>query len=156
MEKVSKNLAETEQIAKNFLEKLIIWAAKRNENSATVVGLSGDLGSGKTTFTQAIALALGIKDTVQSPTFVIIKNYKTHCQGLPLTNYPWGKLVHIDCYRFEKPEDLIKLGWAELIADSVNLIFIEWPENVAVALPSDLFQIKFETVDETTRKIIYD
>jgi len=159
---MSKSLAETEQIASDFLSNLDKQPAR---NSATVVGLSGDLGSGKTTFTQAAARTLGVRDAVQSPTFVIIKSYAIpkNWQGesLPASKdspsvWPWRKLVHIDCYRLEKPEDLTKLGWAELAADSANLIFIEWPENVMAALLPGLITIKFETISETERKIVYD
>ena len=71
MEKTpSKNLRQTKEIAKNFIDKLT------EKKEATVVGLSGDLGSGKTTFTKFIASLLGVSENVTSPTFVIEKIYK--------------------------------------------------------------------------------
>src|SRR3989344_8238961 len=104
MEIISRSLAETEALALKLLEKLI-QVGPRNE--ATVVGLSGDLGAGKTTFTQAVARALGIRERVTSPTFVIMKIYALprKWQGFPLPKSKgnpfcsWKRLVHIDCYR---------------------------------------------------------
>jgi tRNA threonylcarbamoyladenosine biosynthesis protein TsaE len=139
---LSKSLEETEKAAKVFIEKLL-----PSKNQATVVALSGDLGSGKTTFVQVVARSLGIKENITSPTFVIIKTY-----NLQLTTY--NKLIHIDAYRLKDGEELRKLGSDEMIADPKNLIFIEWPENVADAIPKDAIKISFEFIDEKTRKII--
>ena len=72
MQKVSKNTKDTEKIAQDFLKHLM---SKGTFDTACVVGLSGDLGTGKTTFTQFIAKNLGIKTKVKSPTFVIMKRY---------------------------------------------------------------------------------
>ena len=70
MKVLSKNLEETNKVAKDFLNKLSPKA-----DSATIVGLFGDLGSGKTTFTQALAKHLNVSEVVTSPTFVIEKIY---------------------------------------------------------------------------------
>ena len=147
MEKISRSLAETEAIARDFLTRLTV---KRGTGcAATIIGLRGDLGAGKTAFTQAVARILGIKDKVQSPTFVLIRNY------IILKNH-WRKLVHIDCYRLASGADLLKLGWRELTATPTNLIFIEWPERVTELLPPETSRIYFEFINETGRKIIYD
>jgi len=160
MERVSKSLAETEQIATDFLVDL---TKQPLDHKATIVGLVGDLGAGKTTFAQAAGRALGIKDKMASPTFVIMKSYQISYQGLTFLNTflkdkesPWKRLVHIDCYRLDGPSDLEKLGWAELIADPANLIFIEWPERVAKILRSNTTRINFEITGEAERKIICD
>ena len=158
MEIVSRSLAETEEFARDFLASLAV-GAKINRD-ATVVGLVGDLGAGKTTFTQAAARALGIRVRVTSPTFVIMKTYQW--QGLPLSRvkgnpwvYPWRRLVHIDCYRLGRADDLLHLGWDELAADRKNLIMVEWPERVGDLLLSPTLKIKFEVVGESERKICY-
>jgi|SRR3989344_2771031 len=151
--KFLNSLIETEKFADECLDQL-----KNNQSNsttkATVVALQGNLGSGKTTFTQAVARALGIKERVTSPTFVIMKTYaiSKKWQGLPL---PWRRLVHIDCYRLEGKNDLIRLGWPKLIADSDNLILVEWPERVGNLLFSPSFQIIFEVVGADSRKITY-
>lgn len=153
MERVSKNLAETEVIAWDFLTHLTVKV--ETNQRATVVGLHGDLGAGKTTFVQAIGRALGIKDRITSPTFVLIKNYAIPQIG-KASPRQWKKLVHIDCYRLEKLEELGKLSWSELIADQSNLILIEWPERVEKILPAETIKINFEILGETERKIVYN
>ncbi|MBI5644656.1 tRNA (adenosine(37)-N6)-threonylcarbamoyltransferase complex ATPase subunit type 1 TsaE [Candidatus Kaiserbacteria bacterium] len=109
---------------------------------ARVVALSGDLGSGKTNFAQGVAEALGVTETVASPTFVIEKIYPLPM--MDLRNPSFSRLVHIDAYRLESPAELEKLGWHELVRDPRNLILIEWPEKVANLLPEDAIQVRFD------------
>lgn len=153
MKILSKSLKETDVLAKVFLEKLL-----SQKNSATIVVLSGDLGSGKTTFVQSIARLLGIKDHITSPTFVIMKKFTIYDSPneskLRTGQARFAILTHIDAYRLKNGEELKKLGWTEIIADPQNLIFIEWPENVADAVPKNVIKISFEFIDENTRKII--
>ena len=116
------------------------------KDQASVVGLCGDLGSGKTTFVKGVAVALGITEHVTSPTFVIEKIYKL----------PGGKfehLIHIDAYRLESGKELLQLGWRELLANPKNLVFLEWPERVSDALPVSIRKLQFSFVDETTRSV---
>ena len=159
MEVLSKSLAETKAVAKDFLAKIGDLGKK---NLATIVGLHGDLGSGKTTFTQAVAEIMGVEERVTSPTFVIMKNYQISCQGLPLTQgkgnpfYLWKRLIHIDAYRLDKAEELAKLNWQEIIQNPDNLVLLEWPERVAEILPPDLISINFKFIDEATRQIGYE
>jgi tRNA threonylcarbamoyladenosine biosynthesis protein TsaE len=90
MKIISKSLEETEEIATDFLEKISVGVY----DTALVVGLYGDLGSGKTTFVQDIAKIFGIKEFVTSPTFVIEKIYNV--------NHPsFKKIIHIDAYRID-------------------------------------------------------
>jgi tRNA threonylcarbamoyladenosine biosynthesis protein TsaE len=114
--------------------------------SATVVALSGELGVGKTTLTQAIARELGVGENIISPTFVIMKSYK-------IQNGPFKTLVHIDAYRLDSVKELERLGWAELIADPKNLILIEWPERVLEATPVYAHTIQLVHRDENLREI---
>ncbi|MFH0804507.1 MAG: tRNA (adenosine(37)-N6)-threonylcarbamoyltransferase complex ATPase subunit type 1 TsaE [Candidatus Zambryskibacteria bacterium] len=141
MEFLSKSVAETAEIATGFANNL-----KSNEKVATIVGLYGELGSGKTTFMKYLAENFGIKETIKSPTFVIEKIYDL------TPNLSFDKLIHIDAYRIEKEEEMLNLGWNEIIADPKNLICIEWPERIAKILPKHIV-IKFEHVSETERKI---
>jgi len=143
---ISKNLEETADFAVSFVKNL-----KPAKNGATVFGLSGDLGSGKTTFTKEVASLLGIKkEEVTSPTFVIEKIYKLKANSYKLD---FSHLIHIDAYRLEKAEELLHLGWKEITADPKNLIFIEWGEKVKEILPLQTRTILFEFVDENTRTI---
>jgi len=120
---------------------------KAQSASATVLALSGDLGSGKTTFTKAFAAAYGVpEDDITSPTFVIMKGYDVDKNG-------FKKLIHIDAYRLEKPEEAEQIGWKALIADPNNLILVEWPEKLGDFLPKAAKNISFRFVDDVTRRV---
>ena len=115
-------------------------------NRATVVGLYGDLGAGKTTFVQAAAKAFAIPNHIVSPTFLIMRTY-------PLPTPPYELFTHIDAYRLSDSEELKKLRFEELLKDPKGLILIEWADKVADLLPKDHTKLHFEFVDDKTRKI---
>ncbi len=139
---ISKSLDETKQLARDYLAGLV-----PERERATVLGLSGELGSGKTAFTQAVARELGVGENITSPTFVLEKVYR-------LSGQKFAKLVHIDAYRLENGEELLKLDLADLLQDKNNLIIIEWVERVREVLP-DLKQINFKFIDEESREISF-
>ncbi len=139
MKVLSKSLEETEKIAKDFLNNL----PKNKSSHATVVGLFGDLGAGKTAFSQALGRQLGVTEFMTSPTFTIMKSY-------PIKT---GTLIHIDAYRLEKGQELEVLGFKELLKDPKNLIVLEWPERVSDILPDDLIKIYFKFISENEREI---
>jgi tRNA threonylcarbamoyladenosine biosynthesis protein TsaE len=143
VEKRIENLEELEQEAKNFVQTL------RSHDTATLVTLSGELGAGKTTFTQAIARALGVSETVTSPTFVIEKIY-----DLP-EGSTFSRLVHIDAYRLKQGEDLKALGFDALLQDARTLILLEWPERVADALPLVTVTLTLVVNDNGSRTLTY-
>lgn len=132
MRKVSNNLQETNKIAKLFADKIL--SAKRA--GALVVGLSGDLGAGKTAFTKAVAKYLGVKSKVDSPTFVIMKKYL-------LKKQKHKALLHFDAYRLKDEKELLNLGWNEIVSNKDLFIIVEWPENVKKVLPKDVQYIYF-------------
>ena len=109
---------------------------------ATVIALSGDLGAGKTTFAQGVARALGVEETVTSPTFVIEKVYE-------LEGQKWMRLIHIDAYRLKSAHELEVLGWHGMAREPGNLILIEWPEMVAEIMPEDAIRITLTGGDDT-------
>ncbi len=117
-------------------------------DKATVVALRGNLGSGKTAFSQAVGEVLGVS-AMSSPTFVIEKIYPIDYRG-------FKHLIHIDAYRLEKHTELLHLGWTEICKEPENLILIEWPDRVSEIIPKDAMMINFKFVDETTREINYD
>jgi tRNA threonylcarbamoyladenosine biosynthesis protein TsaE len=123
---ISHSIKETEVIATKWLAD--VSNRYVDDNKALVVGLSGHLGAGKTAFVKAVAKELGIKEEVTSPTFVIMKMYDIDSSA----KSPWKRLVHIDAYRLEQPEELAVLNWKNIIADKDNLIMVEWPENVGL------------------------
>jgi len=157
MEFLSKSLEETAKIARNLSSKL------KPRKKATVIGLYGELGSGKTTFMKYLAESFRIEEIIQSPTFVIEKVYELRDTSneirknsgpsniVPRTSY-FDHLIHIDAYRIEKEEEMLNLGWQEIMADPKNLICVEWPERIAGIMPEHV-RISFEHIDKSSRKI---
>jgi len=139
MEKIL-TIDKIEETAKSFIKGV----GKRNKNTATILALYGDLGVGKTTITKEIAKQLGVSEKVISPTFVIMKIYKTN-------NKKFKNLIHIDAYRLEKSKEIEQLGFKDLIKNKNNLIIIEWPEKVEDYLPSNTHKIILEHKNDTTR-----
>lgn len=140
--KTKVEIDKMEELAKDFLSKVIPEGDK-----ATIVGLKGNLGAGKTTFTQYVAKILGISEKINSPTFVIEKIYKI------LDNQNFDTLIHIDAYRLDSGKELEALNWNEIIEQQRTLILIEWPEQVSDILPNDLQTIEFEVIDEKSRQV---
>lgn len=114
----------------------------RLHRQATIIALSGNLGAGKTTFVQTLAKELGIAETVQSPTYVLMKSY-------PISFLQFTKLVHIDAYRLEKPEEFVTLKPQEFLEDPQCLVVVEWPEKLEGVLPNPLATLKFSSDDTT-------
>jgi tRNA threonylcarbamoyladenosine biosynthesis protein TsaE len=142
-EHLSKSIQETKDIAEKIISAILLNKSPRR--GAMVVGLSGDLGAGKTTLVKAIAKLLGIKDKLSSPTFVIMKRYPLKkCEG-------YENFFHLDAYRLEKRGDLENLEWKEIIQDPKNLVFIEWPENVKGAIPDGTIYIQISHRGEKER-----
>ena len=129
-------------IARDILKK----ARDVKFETATILTLQGDLGAGKTTLTQEISKQLGIKDKVISPTFVIMKKYE-------VLDKKFKNLIHIDSYRFEKSDEIFKLGWKEMTNNKDNLIILEWPENVIEFIPENVLKIKISHIDESNREL---
>lgn len=118
------NLKELHAEANDFAHSLVPVP-----DHAVLVTLSGELGAGKTSFTQGIARGLGVLEPVTSPTFVLEKVYD-------LAGQQFARLVHIDAYRLEGENSLAPLGFQELYADPSNLIVLEWPKLVETQLPA--------------------
>lgn len=113
----------------------------RDIQNGRVISLSGELGSGKTTFTQGLLQGLGVQGPYTSPTFVIMKKYAPH-------------IYHLDTYRV-KEKDILDLGWEELINEPANILIIEWADRIKKIIPKDSLWIKFEWLDKNRRKITF-
>lgn len=109
-----------------------------------VIALHGDLGAGKTTFTQGIAAGLGIQQRVTSPTFTLVNEYT-------LEN-GW-RLVHIDSYRLDRGE-AEGIGLEEILDDERAIVVIEWAERVAELLPNERIEIEFISASEAEARTI--
>ena len=107
-----------------------------------VICLEGDLGAGKTTFTQGLAAALGVPGRVTSPTFCIVQEHK----GAQF-------LVHMDLYRLHGEDDVIAIGWEDYLAEGAILV-VEWPERAGALIPAGARHIVFTHLDgEESRRI---
>lgn len=109
-----------------------------------VIAMQGTLAAGKTTITKGIAEALGVKDTITSPTFCLISEYS-------------GKmpLYHMDVYRLEGPEDFVNLGTDDMIyGEGVSII--EWSEKIMSELPKNTIKLAITPQEDGSREIVID
>lgn len=150
MMKTAHSLVELRDIAEDVLKR--IARAEAGEH-ATVIGLSGDLGAGKTAFVKCAADILGIQETITSPTFILEKIYAISKN--PIFGERFSRFIHIDAYRLESGDEMRALDWHTIMHDPHNIIFIEWPEQVAEVMPQETISLSFEYVDEHTRNITY-
>ncbi|MDY0102535.1 MAG: tRNA (adenosine(37)-N6)-threonylcarbamoyltransferase complex ATPase subunit type 1 TsaE [Lentimicrobium sp.] len=105
--------------------------------NARVMAVSGPMGAGKTTFIQSLCRRLKVKDTVNSPTFSIVNEYRTS------TNEP---VYHFDLYRLKKTEELLDIGYEDYFY-SGNYCFIEWPEVASALIPEECLYISIGVDD---------
>jgi tRNA threonylcarbamoyladenosine biosynthesis protein TsaE len=129
------NVRHTGTIAKALAEEVL---NTKPSKKALVIGLFGDLGAGKTTFTKAFVRALGMRKKIISPTFILMRNF-------PIKG-PYHKVYHIDAYRVNE-KGLRQLGLKDIINDSGNIVIIEWADRVKKILPTNsiLIDIKHGT-----------
>lgn len=125
------SVEETWAVARAFADEL---------KPGDVVCLEGDLGAGKTTFTQGLAAALGARRAVTSPTFCLV------------VEHPTDKflLVHMDLYRLHDADDVLTIGWEEYLSRGA-VLFVEWPDRAEDLIPTDAWHVSFtlgETADE--------
>lgn len=124
-------------------------------DKAAVIALVGNLGAGKTTFAQGFAEGLGVKEKIQSPTFVILKEYEIHRHKISKSCFK--NFYHIDCYRLKNEKDAKTIGLEEILKNPENLVLIEWAERVKKILPKkQLIIVKFFHINEETRKIVFN
>jgi len=142
---ISRDPNNTIEYARNFAKKL---------KGGEVIGLIGELGSGKTTFVKGLAEGLGIRESITSLTFVILKEYnilrpKTHTRYADKVQ----KLVHVDAYRVENIDDIKSAGIEDYLGRDEVILVIEWAEKIKKILPKNTIKIKFLAIGEQTRNI---
>jgi len=138
---ITKSVRQTQKLGHRFAKEILALGPGK---SAAVLGLQGDLGAGKTTFLQGFARGLGLKDIVNSPTFVIMRRFTIY-------DLRFKNLYHIDCYRIHSAKEMLNLGFEEIIKNPKNIVAIEWPENIKKILPKSSILITFKHLDSTTR-----
>ena len=111
-----------------------------------VFAFYGKMGAGKTTFIKAICHHLGAADIVQSPSFAIINEYRTHTGD---------SLFHFDFYRIKDPKEIYELGFEEYFYSDSH-VFIEWPENIGELLPSFFTKLHISVKGTDTRSFVWE
>lgn len=150
MEIFSKSTNDTKKLAERVAQNL---------KAGDIILLYGNLGSGKTTFTQFLAEALESKDKVVSPTFILVREYKCKRNGIK-------KINHLDLYRITDEEEITKGGFLDFLNEPESISIIEWPEKIEKFIPAlfchpelvsgssrGCIKITFEYVSENERKI---
>ena len=154
---ITNSEKETLALAKKYAKTL---------KSGAVIGLTGNLGAGKTVFVKGLASGLGLKKNITSPTFVIMKVYSVNSRSariLPKAKlfngaYPIRKekiknFVHIDAYRLKEGQDLVAIGAREYFNRPGTLTVIEWADRVKKVLPKKTKYIDIKILDGNKRKI---
>lgn len=141
---ITTTFSETQALGRTFAKTL---------KGGDIIGLHGDLGSGKTTFVQGLAEGLGITKRIISPTFIIMRTYeiKSKNKTVGIKNF-----YHVDLYRVENEKDIEGLGLLEIMQDSENIVAIEWPEKIEHLLSTKRKDIFFTYLDEERRSIILE
>ncbi len=130
----SSSSTGTKRFGRELAKKIL---KSGRSKKAVIVALSGELGAGKTTFTQGFGAGLGIRSKIQSPTFILMRNTKLS----QLSNSKFVNFVHIDAYRADA-KDFLKLGFRKIAADPKNIILIEWAERLKKILPKSAIWLK--------------
>lgn len=129
--------AETWALAGRLADALMCTPAVNH-----VIALTGTLGAGKTSFVQGLALRLGIREPITSPTFTLVNEYRGGCF-----------LVHIDLYRLRGPDETLALGMEEYF-EMPGIVAIEWPDRAEGLLPPSTVQVHLDIVPGTTHRVI--
>ncbi len=145
MKIISTSAAQTKKIGRLLAEEL---------SGGEIICLSGDLGAGKTTFTQGLLNGLEIKGPYTSPTFAIVKEYKINLK-FQISNLKLSSVYHIDAYRINS-KDLLELGFADFAGQEKSIVIIEWPGNIKKIIPAGAIWINFQWINEKEREITFD
>ncbi len=142
MEFITKSARETQKVGRKIAVNLV-------KETPSIIALTGDLGSGKTTFVQGFVKGLGVRKRIISPTFILMRTYKAKKKNT---------LYHLDLYRIESDfeKEIKNLGVKDLWKEEKNILVIEWAEKIKNLLPDDTIWIKFEYLSDGQRKIIIE
>jgi len=132
---------ELQQIAQAILDD-----HQTKGEAPLVIALLGDLGAGKTAFTQELGKMLGVQEIITSPTFTIMKQYQT-------THPQYQTLVHIDAYRLESEAETRPLHITEAISQPGTVSCIEWPEIIPASIPKSAYQLQIEIIEDEHRRV---
>ena len=131
-----ESLEKIQEAAKNFVA---------NMGDNTVFAFYGKMGAGKTTFVKAICEELGVEDTITSPTFAIVNEYRSDLAG--------ELIYHFDFYRIKKLDEVYDMGYEDYFYSGA-ICFIEWPELIEELLPGNTVKVSIEELESGEREVI--
>lgn len=144
MKIITKSARATKLAAAKLAHKIIKFKPGK---TASVIGLIGELGAGKTTFIQGFIKMLGVRQRVMSPTFLIFRPY-------PIKNRFYSGAYHADLYRIRSFTELEPLGFRKILSNPQNIVLIEWAGKIKRSLPKTTFWINFRHGENQKARII--
>ena len=132
------DLSDINRAAQEFIQYI-----SESDAQSNIFAFYGHMGAGKTTFVTALCKALGVEDTVNSPTFTIVNEYKA-AKGFPI--------YHFDFYRINKLQEAYEIGIDEYFGGD-GLCFIEWPEKIEELLPEDIIKVTITPTEDGSREV---
>ena len=132
----SSSPKQTQFFAARLAKKITRTFFSRKNEGALILGLVGDLGSGKTTFVQSFAAALNIKRRILSPTFLLMRSY-------PISKSFYKKVFHVDLYRIKKSSELSPLDFRSILKNRTYIVLIEWADKIKKILPENTIKLEF-------------
>lgn len=132
------DLQDIERAAVEFIQYI-----SQSDAQSNIFAFYGHMGAGKTTFVTAICKALGVEDTVNSPTFTIVNEYRA-AKGFPV--------YHFDFYRINKLQEAYEIGIDEYFSGD-GLCLIEWPEKIEELLPEDIIKVAITPQEDGSREV---
>lgn len=130
-----ESLEKIQEAAKTFVA---------NMGDNTVFAFYGKMGAGKTTFVKAICEELGVEDTITSPTFAIVNEYRSDLAG--------ELIYHFDFYRIKKLDEVYDMGYEDYFYSGA-ICFIEWPELIEELLPGNTVKVCIEELPNGEREV---
>jgi len=111
--------------------------------AADIVLLAGDLGAGKTAFTQGLARGLGVREPVTSPTFTLVRPYEGRL-----------RLLHADVYRLDRLQEVVDLGLVEQLDDHASIACVEWGDLAEPVLPADFLEVRISYTEADDERVL--
>lgn len=148
---ITKSKTQTQKFAKKMAQLMLKNGPGKQ---AQILALSGDLGAGKTTFTQGFMKALGVKHHVTSPTFMIVRHYPLESQKSKVKGQMFSNAYHFDLYRIHQLKEILALDFRKIIRNPENIVLIEWPERLEKLLPKSAGKISFNHGKNEKERII--